>query len=191
VLKRLYEWLSRRNPFWFALAYLCALFAWAVAYYLMPSGTFYAPYSRYERPGVSDEYEIGRILQAAIRRKAEESARHVPIDAAWTWASPMAYVSHFTAVDNRNISFDLITMLRRAGDGICQLEYSGKTTVESFSLIDSHDPKASPGSFDHVEWKIELTPDFTNLPRRQLPGNPTTTRREGYRRTELDQHHDV
>ena len=68
----------------------------------------------------------------------------------------MAYVSHFTAVDNRNILFDRITLLRRAGDGICQLQYSGKTTVESFTLIDSYDPKASPGSFDHAEWKIEL-----------------------------------
>ena len=92
------------------------------------------------------------------------SAKHVPIDAVWTWAFPMAYVSHFTAVDNRNISFDLITLLRRAGDGICQLEYSGRTTVESFTLIDSHDPKASPGSSDHAEWKIELGRELINTP---------------------------
>jgi hypothetical protein len=165
MLTSLYVWLSSRNPFWFALAYLCALFAWALAYDLMPFGSFYAPYARYERHGVNDEYEIGLILQAAIRRKAEESVKQVPLDAVWNWGSPTAYVSRFTAVDNRNISFDLLIQLRRAGYGICQLAYWGKTTVESFALIDSTDPEASRGSFDHAEWKIDLAPDFTGLPR--------------------------
>ena len=67
VLDNFFKRISSINPFFYIIFYLLAIPIFAGVYAAIPSG-FYAPYAQLEYNGKSDAYQIGILIQTAIRR---------------------------------------------------------------------------------------------------------------------------
>jgi len=102
------------------IAYVALVPLFAIAYCQLP-GSFYAPYARLEHAGRGDEYEIGKIVQTAIRRKAEDQGDMSLTE--YNWEISSAYVQRLHATTDGMVTFDLYVMAkhRTLNKGVVQM----------------------------------------------------------------------
>ena len=111
------------HPLAYLFAYLCMVPIFAIFYCQLSNG-FYAPYARLEYSGSADQYEMGKIIQTAIRRSAE--ARGNTQEDKWVIVPDKIFVQRLHATSEGLITFDLIIMARNkaANNGLIQLPVS-------------------------------------------------------------------
>lgn len=119
------------NPVLYLAVYLISILLFAFMYNSM-DGQFYAPYARFEAPGMDDGYRVGRIFQQSIYAAMSKSNEELVTSGKFSFEKSISFISLFSDNGAGQFTFNL-TIGLKAPKGLFQ--FSAKGIVDHEKIV--------------------------------------------------------